>query len=67
MDKIAKTPAKFSLPAGAPNDVWNFFQKWYSHSGEERPNNVLKGEFQSYADWWNDWYGEDEDEDEDDE
>jgi hypothetical protein len=32
----------------------------------ERSNNVLQGEFQSYAEWWNDWYGEGVDDDDDD-
>jgi hypothetical protein len=64
--KMTASPDKFSLHADAPAHVWNLFQKWYSRTGVERPNNVLQGEFQSYATWWNDWYSADDDEDEDD-
>lgn len=63
--KMTATPDKFCLHADVPNHAWNFFQKWYSRTGAERPNNILQGEFQSYSEWWNDWYGEDEDEDRD--
>ena len=59
--RMTATPDKFSLHADVPTHVWNFFQKWYSRTGVERPNSVLQGEFLSYAAWWNDWYGDDDD------
>jgi hypothetical protein len=64
--KMTATPDKFSLHADVPTEVWNLFQKWYSRTGVERPNNVLQGEFQSYTAWWIDWYGADDDDDDDD-
>lgn len=51
---------KFSLHADVPNHVWGLFGKWYSRTGVERTNNILPGELQSYADWYEDWYGKDD-------
>ncbi|OCL07945.1 hypothetical protein AOQ84DRAFT_50323 [Glonium stellatum] len=58
---------KFSLHVDVPNHVWNVFGKWYSRTGAERPNSILQGEFQNYAEWYEDWYGEDDEDDEEDE
>ena len=60
--KMINTPDKFSLHSDVAAHVWNFFQKWYSFTGVERPNTILQGEFQNYTEWWHDWYGEDDDE-----
>jgi hypothetical protein len=65
--KMTAASDKFRIHEDVPGHVWNFFQKWYSRSGEERTNNVLQGEFQDYVGWWSDWYGEEEEEEEEEE
>lgn len=60
---MTSNPDRFRLHEHVPNHVWNVFTKWYSRTGAERPNNILQGEFQDYADWYEDWYGEDEEDD----
>jgi len=54
--------ARFSLHLSVPDHVWNVLGKWYSTSGAERSNNPIRqGDFQTYADWWNDRFVSEED------
>lgn len=56
---------RFFLHDEVPNHVRGVFSKWYSRTGAERANQPIRqGEFQDYAEWWNDWFSLDEEEEE---
>lgn len=67
LSKIANDTSRFSLHPDVPAHAWGVFGKWYSRTGAERPNDPPRqGQFQSYAEWWNDWFASEEEEDEED-
>jgi hypothetical protein len=56
---------RFSLHPEVLANVWRVFGTWYSTSGAERPNSpIRKGDFQTYEEWWNDWFADEEEDDE---
>ncbi|KIV98463.1 uncharacterized protein PV09_09729 [Verruconis gallopava] len=64
--KMAQDPNRFFLNSEVPAHAWAVFGKWYSRSGAERENHPIRqGDFLSYTQWWNDWFGKDEEEEKD--
>lgn len=57
LDMMANDTRRFSLHPGVPAHAWRVFGRCYSRTGAERPcNPIRQGQFQSYEEWWNDWF-----------